>query len=223
MPVKIKSEANGGTRRSKRKRAGNPFATPMPKKAQEEDNVSIRSSLDDDIELHDEIYTEGSDRDSEINDSYDSDSDITIKSERSVSPTPYVPEFPNLPSGLAWYARQNALENTSQGPTIEPKQKRASVSAGKRSKKAPVSRKKSKKASVSRKKSKKDAGSGKEKSIPTRCSARNKSESALSFSAPSGEPIESSFTLKKGRLFGHLLHLFITWIRCIFIHFQPLP
>ena len=158
--------------------------------------MAILSDRDDDIDIYGEIHTEDSSRDIEIKVEDDgsegskSGSDTTIKTERPVSPTPYVPQFPNLPSGIAWYARQKALlGNTSPEPTIVPKHERASVP---------------------RKRAKKDVATEKERSIPTRSSARNKNESALSHSAPSGEPIESTFTLRKGTSFGHLLHVLIT-------------
>lgn len=158
--------------------------------------MAILSDRDDDTDIEDEIHTEDNSRDSEIKDkddgseSYGSDSDTTIKTERSVSPTPFVPQFPNLPSGLAWYARQKALlGNTSPEPRIVPKHERASVP---------------------RKRAKKDVASEKERLLPTRSSARNKNESALAHSAPGGDLIESAFTLRKGRPFEHLLHMFTT-------------
>ncbi|KAL8783835.1 MAG: hypothetical protein Q9195_009265 [Heterodermia aff. obscurata] len=59
---------------------------------------------------------------------YETDSDTVIKSERSVSPTRYVPIFPNLPSGVAWHARQKALGNPYLESATLPKHKRPSVS-----------------------------------------------------------------------------------------------
>ena len=156
--------------------------------------MAILFDHDNDTNAYDKVYTEDKDSESEIKDAaagsegYESDSDTAIKSDRSVSPTPYVPQFPNLPSGLAWHARQKALRTTSPETPTVPKQKRP-----------PVSRKLVKKAAVSEM----------EKSIPTRYSARNKNESALSHSAPRGELIESTFTLKKGQSFRHL-HIFTT-------------
>ena len=133
--------------------------------------------------------------------SAESDSDTTSKSARSVSPTPYVPQFPNLPSGLAWYARQKALGNTIPEPTICPKNKLASISM---------------------KRMEKDVVPKKEKSVPIRCSTRNKDQTVLSSSAPSGEPTESTFALRRGTLLGHIDHIFIIQMKGMNIY-SPYP
>ena len=61
--------------------------------------MAIPFDHDDDSNIYGEVHTEDKDSESEIkNDAAGSEG---YESDRLLSPTPYVPQFPNLPSGLA--------------------------------------------------------------------------------------------------------------------------
>lgn len=106
------------------------------------DKNDITEAQNDGNQTTDEDDSISSSKSSSSSSSTSSSSDATIKPKkrRLVSPTPYTPAFPNLPSGRAWFARQAASGKPVAQPTA-PKKERVPDSGAREQKKATPARK----------------------------------------------------------------------------------
>lgn len=128
-------------------------------------------------------------------------SNFTVKLKRSVSPTPYIPMFPNLPSGRDWFARQVASGNSVPDLALIPLEQHVPAT-GMSEKKAAVAPKEASKKQRVPDSEKKVAAAPEQAAVPERRSERIKAAAPVDKQVPVPGPFESGIKSSGGKYFS---------------------